>query len=324
MKNLSKNFFFLIACILTFSSFIDSKPVLEVLLSVPGKFMGTTYSQVDSSRKKWTTRKPLPVDSARKIARYLLDSNPVFKEDWNNEVLFEHNKDYSELPENVTFTLLGKDEEFYMNWYGYLSWGFGMRRGKLHAGLDICLSIGDTVACAFDGVVRYAGVHKKGYGRCVIVRHLNGLETLYGHLSKICVDTNEFLKAGQLVGLGGSSGKSTGPHLHFETRYKDIPFNPFLLIDSLSHKLRSNTITLSKEQMTYHPNLTPKNKRNSNKTDTKKTHFDPSKTPNFYTVKKGDSIWGISQRYGLTEQQLKKLNSLKSDKLQIGQKLKLK
>jgi murein DD-endopeptidase MepM/ murein hydrolase activator NlpD len=206
-----------------------------------------------------------------------------------------------------------------------LNWGYGMRKGHYHAGLDIGLQIGDTVAAAFDGVVRFTGFKKKGYGNCVVIRHLNGLETLYGHLSNISVDSNQFVKAGQMLGLGGSSGKSTGPHLHFETRYQDVAFNPFLIIDSLTHQLRCDTITLYKKEITYHPNLTPKYKKGTGSyVPPKNANIDPSKIPQYYTVKKGDTIWGICSRYGLSQQKLMKLNGLKSDKLQIGQKLKLK
>ena len=102
---------------------------------------------------------------------------------------------------------------------------FGMRKYRYHYGTDIDLNTGDTVHCAFDGMVRIAK-HSDSYGYVVVVRHLNGLETLYAHLSKILVDDDQILRAGDVIGLGGNTGRSYGSHLHFEVRYLGAPINP--------------------------------------------------------------------------------------------------
>ena len=110
---------------------------------------------------------------------------------------------------------------------------FGYRKAfrRNHNGLDIKVYTGDTIVSAFSGKVRICGNEPNGYGNYIVIRHNNGLETLYGHLSKILVKENQYVISGQLIGLGGNTGRSTGSHLHFETRLCGIPINPKLLFD---------------------------------------------------------------------------------------------
>lgn len=103
---------------------------------------------------------------------------------------------------------------------------YRLRWGRQHAGLDIKVYIGDTIRAAFDGKVRIVKYDKNGYRRFVVIRHTNGLETYYGHLSKQLVTENQDVKSGQPIGLGGNTGRSTGSHLHFETRICGISINP--------------------------------------------------------------------------------------------------
>jgi murein DD-endopeptidase MepM/ murein hydrolase activator NlpD len=103
---------------------------------------------------------------------------------------------------------------------------YGQRWGRLHAGLDIKVYIGDTIRAAFDGKVRIVKYDARGYGKFVVIRHPNGLETYYGHLSKQLVKENQDVKSGEPIGLGGNTGRSTGSHLHFETRLCGISINP--------------------------------------------------------------------------------------------------
>ena len=108
---------------------------------------------------------------------------------------------------------------------------FGQRWGRLHAGLDIKVYIGDTICAAFDGKVRVVDYDARGYGNYVVIRHPNGLETLYGHMSKHLVKNDQIVRAGEPIGLGGNTGRSTGSHLHFETRLCGVPINPALMFD---------------------------------------------------------------------------------------------
>jgi LysM repeat protein len=121
-----------------------------------------------------------------------------------------------------------------------------------HKGLDLRLKMGDTVRAAFDGVVRYSRYNRGGYGNLVIIRHYNGLETYYGHLSKRKAEVNQVVKAGAVIGLGGSTGRSRGPHLHFEIRYRDVPVDPLRMIDLDSCRLISNAFPVRKE--VFYPN----------------------------------------------------------------------
>ena len=108
---------------------------------------------------------------------------------------------------------------------------FGQRWGRLHAGLDIKVYVGDTICAAFDGKVRIVDYNANGYGNYVVIRHPNGLETLYGHMSKHLVKADQIVRAGEPIGLGGNTGRSFGSHLHFETRICGVPVNPALMFD---------------------------------------------------------------------------------------------
>lgn len=193
----------------------------------------------------------IPKDSADKISEYLLNNNPIFIDHWNNDMAFVYEDvKFEDIPQTLTIPLIREDEQFNMTWYGRINSTYKWRWGRQHHGLDIHLQTGDAVIAAFDGVVRYAQYNKNGYGFCVVIRHLNGLETLYAHLSKILVDPNQFVKSGELVGLGGNTGHSQGPHLHFETRYKDFSFDPEYYIDVNTQQLKSDTLVLQKMDFT--------------------------------------------------------------------------
>lgn len=116
------------------------------------------------------------------------------------------------------------------------SYGWRPRFGRMHRGTDLTLNVGDTVMSAFDGKVRLVKYEAKGYGHYVVVRHDNGMETVYGHLSRTLVKPNQRVKAGQAIALGGNTGRSTGPHLHFETRFMGLAINPEAIID-FEHKV---------------------------------------------------------------------------------------
>lgn len=110
---------------------------------------------------------------------------------------------------------------------------FGYRRqfGRMHKGVDLKASIGDTISAAFSGRVRITKFERAGYGFYVVIRHDNGMETVYGHLSKFLVKQGQYVKVGQPIALSGNTGRSTGPHLHFETRYMGVAINPEKIFD---------------------------------------------------------------------------------------------
>lgn len=199
------------------------------------------------SEKNWISTPALLIDSANRITNALLTTDSIYTKDWVNAITFVYDSvEFNDLPEEIYLPLINKDEKFSLTWYGKINSEYGKRWGRQHHGLDVDLKIGDTVIAAFDGVVRYAQFNKSGFGNCVVIRHKNGLETIYGHLCKIDVVENQYVKSGQHIGLGGTSGHSTGPHLHFEMRYKDYSFDPQLLIDLSTQKLITETVIFDK------------------------------------------------------------------------------
>jgi murein DD-endopeptidase MepM/ murein hydrolase activator NlpD len=190
---------------------------------------------------------------------------------------------------------------------------FGPRKRRFHYGVDIDLETGDAVNAAFDGKVRIAK-KSKSYGNVIVIRHSNGLETYYAHLSKSNVIVGQEVFAGEVIGLGGNTGKSRGSHLHFEIRYLGQPINPTEIISFDDQKLVSNTLCLSKETFGY----VAEAKKAAAKT------YASSKGKKIHVVKKGDTLSGIAKRYGTTTKQLCKKNGIKSTStLRLGQKIKL-
>ncbi len=216
-----------------------------------GSRFSKTYkypSVIYLSKKEWITNPGLQEDSAATVTNNLLINDLIFMNDWSNSALFM-NKKIADLPDEINLSLLSESETFRLTWYGRMNSVFGNRWGKQHEGLDLHLNFGDSVVSAFDGIVRYAKPNSGGYGNCIVIRHKNGLETLYGHLSSINITENQFVKSGQFIGLGGSTGHSTGPHLHFETRYKGNSFDPQLLIDVSTQELKNSIVIIDKSDL---------------------------------------------------------------------------
>jgi murein DD-endopeptidase MepM/ murein hydrolase activator NlpD len=167
--------------------------------------------------------------------------------------------------------------------------GYRPRRRRMHYGLDIKVERGDTIRAAFDGKVRYCSYQRRGYGHYVVIRHPNGLETLYAHLTKRLVGENEVVKAGDPIGLGGNTGRSTGPHLHFETRLLGKALNPALFFDFPNQDVTGDTYLYTKP---------------------KKKVYDPSDPDTYYKVRSGDTLSRIAARKGTTIKNLCKLNGI--------------
>lgn len=202
---------------------------------------------------------------------------------------------------------------------------FGNRGRRVHAGVDIKLEAGDPVSCAFDGVVRMARYYA-GYGNCVVIRHYNGFETLYGHLSKIKVKVNQQVKAGDLIGLGGHTGRATCNHLHFETRFQGKAFNPRQMIDFSTYCLVADTFTVTKATFgrtrDYLPGISTENFVS---TDGKSTSKSKSKSSNkYHTIKSGDTLSALSRKYGTSVKQICSINGIKPNKtLKLGSKIRI-
>ncbi|MDE6383338.1 MAG: M23 family metallopeptidase [Paramuribaculum sp.] len=126
------------------------------------------------------------------------------------------------------------------------AFGYRARFGRMHKGVDLNLRTGDSIVAAFDGRVRITSFDRGGYGYYVVIRHDNGLETIYGHCSRIIAKKDQYVHAGELIALGGSTGRSTGPHLHFETRYMGIAINPADIIDFDNYVTHRDVFTFNK------------------------------------------------------------------------------
>ena len=227
------------------------------------------------------------------------------------------------LPDEISITLVKKHESpFCFPVKNVITSPYGWRWNRPHRGIDIRLKTGDPVHCCFDGVVRIAR-RMGNYGNLVVVRHYNGLETVYGHLSKIDVKPMQIVKAGTVLGLGGSTGRSTGPHLHFEVRLQYEPFDPEWILDFKDYSLRSSKLYLNKSYFgIWKPNddsqslaykaddsLYPEEKKDRNEV--------------YHTVKKGEDLPTVAAKYKVTSERLKKINKLQNDYLYPGQTLRI-
>jgi hypothetical protein len=208
---------------------------------------------------------------------------------------------------------------------------FGFRGRRIHTGVDIKLNHNDTVLCAFDGVVRMARKYG-GYGNAVVVRHYNGLETLYGHLAKIEVKVNDLIRAGDLIGLGGRTGRATTDHLHFETRFQGEPFNPERIVDVTNHVLLCDTLFISHDTFKKSGKSTAKTRdrvlvvKSDKKSKNKKGKATPVSKgkKKYHVIKSGDNLSSIANKYNLSTAELCKMNGIKKNKLlQLGKKLRV-
>lgn len=184
---------------------------------------------------------------------------------------------------------------------------YGPRRRRMHKGIDLKVLKGDTIVAAFDGKVRIKNFERRGYGYYVVVRHPNGLETIYGHLSKILVDENQIIRAGEPLGLGGNTGRSTGSHLHFETRFLGQAINPAEIIDFINGAPHQDNYVFHNVKV---------NGRQSNIYASSGSHIA------YHRVKSGDTLGKIARMYGVSVNHLCRLNGLKTTStLRIGQSL---
>ncbi len=208
---------------------------------------------------------------------------------------------------------------------------FGTRRGRAHQGVDLPLRTGTPVYAAFDGRVR-ASMYNSGYGNLVIIRHENGLETYYGHLSKREVEVGDWVHAGDEIGLGGSTGRSTGPHLHFETRYMGFAFDPEWIADYETGQLRKNVFVLRRSYLSASSRYVPESIDEEEEIyaadekiiEEEKRIAAERAAMRYYTVKSGDTLSAIAKREGKSLNAILNLNpGLKADKISIGQKIRV-
>ena len=211
---------------------------------------------------------------------------------WNNQ--YVHAYGNAIIPDTYTIDLTG----FHMPTPSTkITSPFGPRWRRMHNGLDLKVNIGDTIVAAFDGKVRIVKYERRGYGKYVVIRHDNGLETVYGHLSKQLVEENQLVKAGEVIGLGGNTGRSTGSHLHFETRFLGIAINPIYMFDFPKQDIVADTYTFRRTQ----------GSKRAGSHDTQVADG----TIRYHKVKSGDTLSRIAKLRGVSVSTLCKLNRIK-------------
>jgi murein DD-endopeptidase MepM/ murein hydrolase activator NlpD len=216
---------------------------------------------------------------------------------------------------------------FSMPHVGRMTSNFG-RRGsrRYHYGIDLKLQVGDTIYAAFDGKVRVQQYERRGYGYYAVIRHVNGLETVYGHLSKFLVKENDFVKSGQPIALGGNTGRSTGPHLHFETRFLGKPINPNYLIDfnnKVCHR-DEYLVTNSSYRKTSQSSRVLTNASNYKEPTSTANNKYVSGTVKYHRIKSGDTLGAIARRHGLSVSRLCSMNNITpKTTLRIGKSLRV-
>ena len=220
--------------------------------------------------------------------------------DWDEKNIFCMKELGRKLDTTCVLGLIEETQSFTMPVIGVITSNFGWRKNVAHNGIDIDLRRGCKVVAAFDGVVRFAR-WQGGYGNVVVVRHANGLETLYAHLSKIKVKVGQAVNSGDVVGLGGATGNATGPHLHFEVRLKSKPINPRYLIEFESEKLVSEKLVFKSTRSgwaAYPPDVKE------------------------YVAQKGETVLDVAKHFGLPVKLLAEHNCINQwSRLKPGQRI---
>ncbi len=228
-------------------------------------------------------------------------ADSIYRHIWTDARVNPYGTIFDSLTEDVHIPMEG----FRLPHPGYITSKYGWRRYRMHRGTDIKVLIGDSIRAAWGGQVRIVGWDPRGYGYYVVLRHDNGLETIYGHLSRPMVDEYEKIFAGEVIGLGGNTGRSTGSHLHFEIRYLGQAFDPESVIDFTTGKLRNEReyvigIKAMKEKRAAEAAI------------------------RYHKVKQGDTLSAIARRYHTTVRKLCQLNKIKETSiLRLGQKIRV-
>lgn len=236
----------------------------------------------------------------------LMENHPaddIYNNIWTREKLNPYKIPIDSLPDSVYIDC----SNFVIPTQNVITSSFGPRRYRYHYGTDLRVTVGDSIVSAFSGKVRIIDYEARGYGNYIVVRHDNGLETVYAHLSQVLVMHNQSVKAGELIAFGGNTGHSTGPHLHFETRYIGNAIDPEKIIDFKNGQVWENSYLITKRNSFYY-----------------QREAKPIQIAKYYTVRKGDNLGEIAARNGTSVKALCKTNGIKQKtKLKPGQRLRI-
>ncbi|CAL2061416.1 M23 family metallopeptidase [Tenacibaculum sp. 190524A05c] len=199
---------------------------------------------------------------------------------------------------------------------------YGWRRGRPHRAIDIDLITGDDVYSILDGKVRYVGYHS-GHGKTIVVRHYNGLETVYAHLSKYDVKVNTIVKKGQLIGKGGNTGRSRGSHLHLEVRFNGIDIHPEHVFNFKDNtKIRSKDVWVTEDWATPYYHISTRQSFLVVLDSHEKAMAYKKRKRQIYIVKSGDTLSGIAYKNRVSIRRICKTNKIRrTSTLKIGQRL---
>ena len=285
------------------------------------------------SRQAPVDRKVKAVDTLalKRILEREMEDNPSYElyEEWDN--MYAHKQ--IPVPDSYKIDL----RHFCMPTTSRaITSNFGARWGRAHRGLDIKVYVGDTIRAAFSGKVRVVKYNAGGYGKYIVIRHNNGLETIYGHLSKQLVSENEMVRAGDVIGLGGNTGRSTGSHLHFETRLCGLALNPALMFDFRAQDVTGdyyvyNHATYERESAEatrlrgvignggYTREDVLGTSYMANNSKSAKEEVDETTEKLYHKVTSGETLYSIARKRGVTVEKLCRLNNLnKKSKIKAG------
>ena len=268
----------------------------------------------------------------------------LFKKNWSDASPNPYGVSLSQLPDKITIWTVDSLSAFKCPNQTKVYSPFGVRHRRRHQGVDLPLKTGDPVYAAFSGKVRISR-YMRGYGNLVVLRHENGLETFYGHLSRREVEVDDWVEAGQVIGLGGSTGRSTGPHLHFETRFDGFAFDPQWMIDFEKGELRSRLFVLKRKYLSEHSRYVPESDEEEDEIaegdrldyeraaeQAKADSIRAAKAAaeraaaRYYTIRKGDTLSTIARKNGTTISKICRLNQGLTPRttLKIGRKIRVK
>lgn len=241
-------------------------------------------------------------------------------EKWDNKIFNPYINARTEFPFQLIF-----DDIFYaspVSQKNVITSRYGWRWGRAHKGIDIDLVTGDSVKAMLDGKVRYVGYHS-GHGKAIIIRHYNGLETVYAHLSKSLVKLNQTVTKGQVIGKGGRTGNARGSHVHLETLYKGNYINPeYLFSFDEERRIKKLSFWITQDWVTpyFHNSKRPSEFVYFNTIEEAKNS--KGLKQKIYVVRRGDTLYDISRKYNISISRICKANAIeKNNTLKIGQEL---
>ena len=251
------------------------------------------------------------IQEERILSEGEVPSDELYAGIWNNQYVNAY-RSIEKIPESYNVDLAN----FTMPTMGHVTSRYGIRKlrrtTRMHYGIDLKVQIGDTIYAAFDGKIRVKQFERRGYGYYLVMRHTNGLETVYGHLSKFLVEEDQVVKSGTPIALGGNTGRSTGPHLHFEFRFLGNPINPEHIVDFTNKVCHNDTYIVTADSYNVSSKGVNINELASTATRSKTnvTNKYASGKVSYHRIKSGDTLSAISRKYGISVSKLCSLNSI--------------